>query len=564
MLTCLLFSRKFAGVIIGLTLAKARKHPPKSPRPVTATAWTPAFDAWTRRDWQICAGLVVLVAAVFAQTLRFSNISLDDGLYGASNPVMLLGLSSASIEWAFAALANYWQPVAYLSHLLDFQIYGTQLWGHHLTNLLLHVCNAALLFLLLRRLTGAVWKSALVALFFAIDPLRAEPVAWIAARKDLLSTFFLFLAISAYTHYLKKPSALRYLLIVAAFTLGLMTKPVLVVAPLALLLLDFWPLRRLTRASALGCVVEKIPLLALSAFFTLLSLYANSLAAQARGSDASHVLQALPGLSSVAQIGWYLQKFFWPNPLSVAYTEPEGAPYYVAAALGLAFLAGFGYLIVKRWSRLPYLAVGSLWFLLFLSPTLGMGLADRFLYVPLIGLLVIAVWGMADLASRMPRLRIPALAAAALAAAGMAYATVDRLPAWRNSIILFNEALTIEDSARVHCWLGSAYALQNEPREAAREFGRAIELYPGYFDAHIEATKVLLKLNNPDMATEYARQAAELRPGNPEAHKIYADALMQAGSIKAALAEYKITLKLAPSENPAAIVARIEASAPPI
>ena len=244
--------------------AAAKRTPPRPP---------PAAPVLNRLDFSLLAALLFITVALFAKMVGFESVSIDQNIYGATNPNLIHGLTWDGLAWAFSSNFNYWQPLAYVSHMVDFQLFGQNLAGHYVVNLFWHLANTALLYLLLRYATGARWRSAAVAALFALHPLHVEPIAWLASRKDVLSTFFLFLTIAAYFFWLRQPSSKRYVLILAVFALVLMTKPTLVIAPLLLLCLDWWPLRRLTKAGrGIPLFIEKIPLLLVAGVSSLVTL----------------------------------------------------------------------------------------------------------------------------------------------------------------------------------------------------------------------------------------------------------------------------------------------------
>lgn len=383
--------------------------------------------AWeTPRRCAVYALLAAVTLAVYAQVHDFEFVNVDDPIYVTDNPQVQAPLSATGVAWAFTnAHSGNWQPLTWLSHMLDYQVFGLRAGGHHLVNVLFHVLNALLLFEVLRRMTrddassDGLWRSAAVAALFALHPLHVESVAWVAERKDVLSTLFWLLTMAAYLGYVRRPSYGRYAWVLAAFALGLMAKSMLVTLPCALLLLDYWPLRRARRASRL--VAEKAPLFALSAAFSAVAVMA-----QHRGESLMS-LEAYPlrwrAANAVVTYVHYLRETVWPTGLAAYYPHPKSAlPLWHVAAAGVAILA-LTVLAVHWRKRRPYLLVGWLWYVGTLVPVIGLvqigtqGMADRYTYVPSIGVFIALVWGLAELAGR---LRIPGKATAAALCAVLA------------------------------------------------------------------------------------------------------------------------------------------------
>ena len=367
---------------------------------------------WKRNTYTVaavCGFLLLAVALVFGQTVRHDFVNYDDNAYVYENPQVAGGLTAHGIAWAFTSFhVSNWHPLTWLSHMLDCQFYGLHAGGHHLTNVLLHAATAILLFLVLRRMTGDLWPSAFVAAVFAIHPLRAESVAWVAERKDVLSGLFFMLTLGAYAGYARRPFSLgRYLTVVLLFALGLMAKPMLVTLPFVLLLLDYWPLgrigphRRTGISSFRRVVVEKIPLLALTAASCVATVIAQGTAVIAIDVIPlpSRIANAL--VSYVA----YMGQLFYPAGLAVLYPHPEGGlPIWKVAASSLV-LAGISAAALVWRRRFPYLFVGWFWYVGMLVPVIGLvqvglhAMADRYTYLPQIGLCIAVTWGVAQLAA---------------------------------------------------------------------------------------------------------------------------------------------------------------------
>ncbi len=356
----------------------------------------PAGAGRREQRWRVavlCLTLAAITFAVFGQTAGFGFVNYDDNDYVYDNPVVARGLTLKGIVWAFSCHASNWHPLTWLSHELDCQLYGLNPSGHHLTNVLLHTATVIALFLVLRQMTGALWRSAFVAAVFAIHPLRVESVAWVAERKDVLSGLFFMLTIGAYVRYARRPwSPARYGLVVLLFALGLMCKPMLVTLPVVLLLLDYWPLQREESRKLSGLVLEKLPLLALSAASCVVTLLAQN------GAIQSTELYSMPMRYANALVSGmvYLGQMVWPAGLAVFYPYPHnGLPAWEVALAGM-LLAGLSAGAWGRRRKQPWLLVGWLWYLVMLLPVVGViqvggqAHADRYTYLPQIGIYVAA------------------------------------------------------------------------------------------------------------------------------------------------------------------------------
>jgi protein O-mannosyl-transferase len=558
----------------------------------------------------VCCLLVVAVAVVFGQTVRHDFVNYDDQAYVYENPQVSQGLTATTFTWSFTAFCGgNWHPLTLLSHAIDSQLYGTQnAAGHHLTNVVLHAAVVVLLFIILWRMTGNLWPSVFVAAVFAVHPLRVESVAWIAERKDVLSGLFFMLTLAAYLNYVRRPfSRARYLLVAVLFALGLMAKPMLVTLPFVLLLLDYWPLRRLTllgdcpnfRPSENGTVpfdaaadspsagglrpywnrlrssvcwrvvAEKIPLFALAA----LSCVATMLAQR----DAMAALDVAPlslriGNALVAYIA-YIKLFFLPTGLAVLYPYPyDGLPLWQVLA-SAAVLVGISLATWLGRRRLPYLFVGWFWYLGMLVPVIGLvqvggqALADRYTYLPQIGLCIAIAWGAAGLAVAWPYRRWAFAAASLLIVAALMAGAFRQTAYWRDSLTLWQRALDCtEENSVAHNNYGMALIKNQHVEEAVGQFQKATSISPnftmpvnnlisslkasGQYDEAIAAQQKAQLL--PHLAAiDHYRQALKIDPTSFYAHNNLGNSLVACGRFDEAVAEYRKALKLKEDYAPA-------------
>ena len=528
-----------------------------------------------RREACICLILIAAVLFVYWQVGDHEFINYDDNVYITDNAQVQKGLTSTGLIWAFTTShTGNWHPLTWISHMLDCELYGLNPKGHHLTNVLLHTANAILLFVVLRWMTGAIWRSGLVAALFALHPLHVESVAWAAERKDVLSTFFWMLTMVAYISYVNRPSGKRYVLILATFFLGLMAKPMLVTLPFVLLLLDYWPLNRFqpraTTASAvnqpvglwsfgdgksltLKAVIEKVPLLLMS----LLSCLVTVMAQQKAGAVST--LEIVPfklrianGLVSYVA---YMGKMIWPLDLAVFYPYPASELHiWEPAAAGLFLLIVS---TVALWGahRCRYVLVGWLWYLGTLVPVIGLvqvgeqAMADRYTYVPLIGLFIVVVWGFADLVKRWRALRLMASVTAVVMVLALMVGSWLQVGYWKNSIQLFKHALDVTSNNYVaHYTLGNALAAQGNLAGAISQYHKALEITPDFAEAHNNLGNALAMQGNLTGAISQYLRVLQLNPDHAEAHRNLAVGLDRQGKHQEALQHYVEALRISPHD----------------
>jgi tetratricopeptide (TPR) repeat protein len=510
----------------------------------------------------VCICLAVLTWAVFGQTLRHDFVNYDDPRYVYQNTRITSGLNIAGIAWAFTHIhSENWHPLTTITHMLDCSLYGLKAGGHHFTNVLFHTVAVVLLFLVLEQMTGALWRSAFVAAVFAIHPLHVESVAWVAERKDVLSGVFFMLTLLAYVHYTRAPSTWRYLIVAFVFTLGLMSKPMLVTLPFVLLLLDYWPLRRITDQRLdvgrrlLSLLLEKIPLIALSAVSSVVTFLAQ------RG--ALGWTEQLPMLTRVnnALVTYviYVRQMFWPANLAVFYPHPENRLSLWEISLALAVFIGVTTTAVILRKKAPYFITGWFWYLGMLVPVIGLvqvgwqGHADRYTYLPQIGLYIAGTWAIWNLSAASRRRRVILGAAALLLMGALTCSAWIQTSYWRNSETLFTHALTVtrhNDVAENN--LGIVLLERGQLDEAISRLQAAIDLRPENGPAHNNLAKALLQKGRGAEAMAHYRKFLEIEPQNVEARNILGTALIQQGRMREAIQQWQDALAIEPENGNAA------------
>jgi tetratricopeptide (TPR) repeat protein len=501
----------------------------------------------------------VLTWIVFGQTLWHDFINYDDPRYVYENTKITGGLSLSGIAWAFTHIHSMnWHPLTTISHMLDCQLYGLKAGAHHFTNVLLHSIAAILLFLALQYMTGAFWRSAFVAAVFAIHPLHVESVAWIAERKDVLSGVFFMLTLLAYVHYARAPSIWRYLMVVFVFALGLMSKPMLVTLPFVLLLLDHWPLGRIREeGSNVGrqlfkLAVEKIPLIVLSAVSSVVTFVA-----QKGAVGETEQLSVLARINNaVVSYVAYIWQMLWPVRLAVFYPHPENRLPLWEIIASLLLLICLTVLAIAVRKQRPYLITGWLWYLGMLVPVIGLvqvgwqGHADRYTYLPQIGLYIAGTWAFADLTASCRSRRVLLGAAALLVIAALSCSAWIQTSYWRDSETLFRHALAVtanNDVAENN--LGIVFLRQGKVDQAISLLQAAVDLRPDNSPAHENLAKALLQKGQVADALVHYRKLLKLQPDNIEVHNIVGTALIQQGRIREGVEEWQKVLAIQPDNG---------------
>lgn len=501
--------------------------------------------AWT------CIFLVSVTFGIYYQTSQHDFINYDDPSYIINNPHVNGGLNINNITWAFTSIhSSNWHPVTWLSHMLDVQLFGLDPKGHHLVNVVFHLINTLLLYILLFATTRAHWKSSFVAALFALHPLHVESVAWIAERKDVLSAFFFFITLILYEWYVKRPGFRRYLFALFAFALGLMSKPMLVTLPFILLLMDYWPLQRISLIKAnvdaqdtnpkekkipliKKLILEKLPFLALSILSCVITFYA-----QLKGGAVAKIIGVPLSFRLINALDTYVKymfKMIWPHNLSVIYPLPNTLTILQGVGAGL-FLAVISAMFLRMARRHPPLIVGWLWYLGTLVPVIGLvqvgnqSMADRYTYISLIGLFIIAAWGIPALfpenRKRNAALAIPA----SLLLIASSVLTWVQLTYWENSITLFRHATHAVDGNYVaHNLLGNTLTKQGVFNEAISNFSEVLHRYPDNEEALTGMGIALAKQGNLEGSVQYFRKALEIKPDSAEDHSNLGFTLTQLG-----------------------------------
>ncbi len=515
----------------------------------------------SRTSLWICLALALATLAVYSQVRHFDFVNYDDPDYSTTNPHLRAGLTIENAAWAFtSSYAANWIPLTWISHMLDRELFGWNAGADHAVNLLLHILSSILLFELLTRMTQARWPSAFVAFAFALHPLHVESVAWIAERKDVLSALFFFLTIWTYLNYVDRPAAWRYVLVAAMFACALLSKSMTVTLPLVLLLLDFWPLNRLTRRArdahaptSARILIEKTPLLALSIAASILTFLAQR-------SGGAVIADLLPlGLrieNALVSYSVYLLKFLWPSNLAVFYPYFE-IPAWQAVLAGLA-LAGITFVVIMQRRERPYLAMGWFWYLGTLVPAIGLiqvgvqSRADRYTYLPVIGIAIMLAWGASDLVARRVALKPAVAAIAALVCASWMALTWSNLQSWRNSATLFQRAIAAtQDNYVAYSNLGAALRHDGRVDDAIPNFERALSIKPHFADAQSGLGEALLTEGRLDEAAPHLAEAVRLEPQSATAHVNLGAMLSKRGDSSAAAGQYRIALQLDPDSAPA-------------
>ncbi len=538
----------------------------------------------------IIFSLILATFVTFEQVRTSEFLNFDDTLYVTHNPIVKSGLTPRGVIWAFTTgYASNWHPLTWLSHMLDCELYGLRPGPHHLTSLWLHIATTLLLFLVLKSMTGELWKSSFGAALFALHPLHVESVAWVAERKDVLSTFFWMLTLWTYLRYVERPGLNRYAAVLASFVLGLLSKPMLVTLPFVLLLLDYWPLGRIRLRDAItrkfvstslktpqesrgrctvhshlhpppskrkgifaNVILEKIPLFILSGASSAITFWV-----QGKGGAVGS-LEEFPFGTRVANalISYvrYIEKMVWPGNLSVFYPYQDPLPAWQAAGAALLLICA-SILLLRAARKRAYLAVGWLWYLGTLVPVIGLvkiglhAMADRYTYVPLIGLFIMVAMGVPDLLPEWPHRKVILAVSAGLIVSVLIILTRSQVMHWRNNITLYEHALNVTPkNSLAHANLGAELASQGKLQEAIFHYTEALRIQPNNANAHVNLGLALAQQGRFQDALAHFSETLRTNPRDADAHYNLGLILARQGRYQEAIVHFSEALQVNPTD----------------
>jgi len=496
----------------------------------------------------IYAGLVLATIAAYQPVFKNGFVNYDDDVYVTGNENIKNGFTGQSLLWALTSPhAENWHPLTWLSHILDYKLFGLNPVGHHLTNVALHIINTLLLFYLLQKMTGAVWPSAFVAALFALHPLHVESVAWVAERKDVLSTLFWLLTMLAYTHYAQRPSILRYSGTLLLFSIGLMAKPMLVTLPFALLLLDYWPLKRHvdSKRSIVKLVFEKVPFFVLAAISSVITYSLQTKTGMEILSLGARVSNAVVSYFS------YIGKMIYPAGLVVFYPYSLAPEWKIVLAAVLFAVITIGTIFAAR--RRRYLLVGWLWYIGTLVPVIGFvqvgdqAMADRYTYLPSVGIFIMLAWSVAEILGRIhARKFVPAITATLILTA-LLICTRIQIGYWRDSVTLFERALAVtKNNYKMQYALGYELISQGHLDEGINRYRQALEITPENTEIRYNLANTLRRQGKIDEAIEEYREVVEYKKDYADAYNNLGYALLSEGKFDEAMAYFGEALKIKP------------------
>jgi len=499
----------------------------------------------------VCVVLTLLGIAVFGQALWFDFIKFDDPAYVVENKQIQSPLTPDGLRWLFLNTdAGFWHPLTWLSFMMDYRLFGLNPGGYHLTNVLLHILSSLLLFWLFHRMTREIWPSALIAALFALHPLHVETVAWISKRKDLLSAFFWMLSLCAYAYYTEKPDAKRYLLVILFFTLALMSKPMAVTLPVVMIILDFWPLKRLSSRKDLAWQLrEKLPFFLPAAFFSLITVYI-------RYHWGNPFVNTIPFSYRLANapvaLVTYLKKAFLPYDLAIFYPFPPEVPVHqvVIASVVLVVIS----VAAAVWAKKrPFLLAGWLWYLLTILPVLGIiqvserAFSDNYTYLPLIGITMMLVWGAASLLPDQVLRRKILFPAALIIIFVLSWLSWRQCALWKNSFTVFRHAARVtKNNLLAHTNLASALSLQGKNEEAIYHYSEVIRINPYLPEGFYNRATTYGEMGRSDLAMEDFKKAIALKPDYVDAHYNLGTLYAKTGRYNDAIKKYNEAIRINP------------------
>lgn len=526
------------------------------------------MDNFFRRyqDHLVLLTIVIVTVAVFSGVTSHDFILYDDNVVVYENEHLKEGFSIKGITWALSSsYFGNWMPVTWLSHMLDHELFGLEPWGHHLHSLMLHILNSILLFLGLQAMTGARWRSSAVAFLFAVHPLHVEPVAWVAARRDLVSTLFWLLAVFAYHRYVKRRGWGRYLVVIVFFSLGLMAKAMVVTLPFALLLLDYWPLRRFSSLRPDGppsqnshgneppfmLVLEKVPLFLLSAGASVMAFLSQHQLGAVRSFTEFPIMVRIE--NALVAYGSYILQMLKPAGLAVLYPHPGAGISLSEVVLAFIFLFGLSIAVISAGKKYPYLPAGWFWYIGTMAPVIGLvqlgyfSMADRFTYVPLIGLFIILAWGAADIASRHRIPRSAVFIGGILILSMLIFISRTQAGYWRDSTTLFGHALDVtSDNYVIHNNMGAALHKRGDDDGAAIHYREALRINPDYAQVHYNLGDLLSRSGDADEAEIHFREALRIKGDFAAAHVNLGTLLARSKRSPEAVWHFRLALETEP------------------
>jgi hypothetical protein len=500
----------------------------------------------------ICLVLAITAFAVFYQVHSFEFITLDDPHYVFNNPNVQAGINLQTIKWALTTnTVGNWHPLTWFSHMLDGQLFKANPAGHHFTNLIFHIANTLLLFLVLKQMTNALWQSAFVAALFALHPLHVESVAWVSERKDVLSTFFWILTMWAYLRYVKQPRLAAYLLAAVFFALGLMSKPMLVTLPFVLLLLDYWPLERFKQRTIRQLILEKIPFFILSAASCVVTFFVQ------RSSGAVITLTTFPLkyriLNAVISYAAYIEKMFWPARLAFFYPHPGenvSLPYAVMSGL---FLLAVTIVILLFKKKHRYLIAGWFWYIGTLVPVIGLAqvgsqaMADRYSYIPLIGLFIIVAWSLPELTAKLPYRKLILWPGSLVILSALTVCTYQQTSYWKDTITLCQHAISVtKDNFLANLSIAPQLLKRGQIEQAVQRYSEAVRIKPDDTISLNGLGVALCYAGKVDQAIVYYERSLLIQPRDADAHNNLGIALCWQGKFDLGIEHFKKALQIDP------------------
>ena len=513
------------------------------------------------RNQFILAILVLLVIAVFWQMSNYEFLVYDDNLYVTDNRYVQSGFSKESIVWAFTTNhPHFWMPLTWLTLMLDFELFGLNAGGYHITNLLFHIFNTLLLFFVLQKMTGAFWRSLFVAALFALHPLHVESVAWVTERKDVLSTFFWMLVMYSYVMYVERPLWSRYGFILLFFILGLLSKPMLVTLPFVLLLLDFWPLgrfdkeegRKLFNFIPSRLIIEKVPLFVLAFMSSIATFYVQQIKGAVK--SVSQFSFAIRLENAIVSYAGYLRKMIWPDNLAAFYPHPGSALPIWQVFVALLVLLLLTFLVLRKGKRFPYLALGWFWYVGTLVPVIGLvqvggqSMADRYTYIPLIGVFIMIAWGVPEVLKERRYQKTVITILSGIIIIPLIMLTWQQTGVWKDSVSLFEHTLKVTDKNYViHNNYGAFLNRTGGSDEAVLHFKEVLKINSRDEYANINMGVAYAQKGRLNEAIYHFQNALKVNHDNWITHKNMAFALNDLGRLRESAFHFREALRINPS-----------------